>query len=91
MDKEKMREAIEETMIAEGITNVEVIVYNNLTVDKAREYGAEILVRGLRNGTDYQYEENVAEVNETMSGIDTCYFRAGELRIFIFKCSYGII
>ncbi len=38
-----------------------------------------MLVRGLRNGTDYQYEETIAEVNEEYAGIDTCYFRAGDL------------
>jgi len=87
--KDRMKKAIEETMMQEGLNNTEVIVYDNLTVDKAKECGANILIRGLRNGTDYQYEENIAEINEKISGIDTCYFRAGELRIFIFKCSYG--
>ena len=89
-NREKMRQAIEKTMAIEGLSNVEVTVYDNLTVDKAREYGADILVRGLRNGTDYQYEENIAGVNETTFGIDTCYFRAGELRVFVFKHGYGI-
>ena len=59
--------------------NVEVTLYEGLTVDEAKKYGADILIRGLRNGTDYQYEENIAEMNEKISGIDTCYFRAGEL------------
>ncbi|MCL2341929.1 MAG: pantetheine-phosphate adenylyltransferase [Firmicutes bacterium] len=88
-NKDEMKKAMEETMAEEGLTNVTVIVYDNLTVEKARELGADILVRGLRNGTDYQYEENISEVNERISGLDTCYFRAGELRISIIKCSYG--
>ena len=50
-----------------------------LPVEEAKKYGADILIRGLRNGTDYQYEENISEMNEQISGIDTCYFRAGEL------------
>ena len=41
--------------------------------------GAEILIRGLRNGTDYQYEETIAEINDEYSKFDTCYFRAGDL------------
>jgi len=36
-NKEEMKQAIEETIEAEGLTNVEVVVYNNLTVDKARK------------------------------------------------------
>lgn len=79
IDKEKMRLAIEETIKEERLDNVEVITYSNLTVDKAKEIGATLLIRGLRNGTDYQYEENVAEMNERISGLDTCYFRAGDL------------
>ena len=49
------------------------------TIDKAKECNADILIRGLRNGTDYEYEENISAVNEKMAGMDTCYFRAGEL------------
>ena len=78
-DKSKMQEAIEKTLRNEGLYNVEVVVYDILTVDKARETGANILIRGLRNGTDYQYEENISAINEQIAGLDTCYFRAGEL------------
>lgn len=79
IDKEQMREAIEETIKEMGLDNVAVTLYEGLTVDEAKKQGADILIRGLRNGTDYQYEENISEMNEKMSGIDTCYFRAGEL------------
>ena len=77
--KEEMKKAIEETIKELNLENVEVVLYNGLTVDEAKKQGADILIRGLRNGTDYQYEENISEMNEKMSGIDTCYFRAGEL------------
>lgn len=79
VDKQKMKKAIEETIEEMGLTNVDVTLYEGLTVDEARKYGADILIRGLRNGTDYQYEENIAEMNEKIAGMDTCYFRAGEL------------
>ena len=79
IDKEKMKEAIEETIAEENLNNVEVVLYNGLTVDKAIECGADILIRGLRNGTDYEYEENISAVNEKIAGLDTCYFRAGDL------------
>lgn len=79
IDKEQMRKAIEETIEEIALNNVKVILYEGLTVDEAKKQGADILIRGLRNGTDYQYEENISEMNEKMAGIDTCYFRAGEL------------
>ena len=79
IDKEKMKTAIERVIVNRNISNVEVLTYEGLTVDVAKEKGAEFLVRGLRNGTDYQYEENIAETNEKVFGLDTCYFRAGNL------------
>lgn len=79
INKEKMRTAIEETIKEMELENVEVILYEGLTVDEAKKQGADLLIRGLRNGTDYQYEENISEMNERIAGIDTCYFRAGDL------------
>lgn len=79
VDKNKMKEAIEKTLKQEKILNAEVIIYDGLTAKVAKEMGAEILIRGLRNGTDYQYEETIAEINDEYSKMDTCYFRAGNL------------
>ena len=78
-DKNKMKKAIEKTLKDENITNAEVIIYNGLTAKVAKEHGAELLIRGLRNGTDYEYEETIAEINDEYSKLDTCYFRAGNL------------
>lgn len=77
-DKENMRSAIEKVLVSNGIKNVEVEVFDGLTVDFAIKKGAKFLVRGLRNGTDYEYEENLAVVNSKISGIETIYFRAGK-------------
>ena len=78
-DKMLMKQAIEETLKQENLNNVEVIIYNTLTTKEAKKCGADILIRGLRNGTDYQYEENIASLNEIHASLDTCYFRAGNL------------
>ena len=78
-DKNKMKDAVEKVLIEESILNAKVIIYNGLTVNAAKANNAEILIRGLRNGTDYQYEENISQINEILSKLDTCYFRAGEL------------
>ena len=79
IDKEKMKEAIERVIQDECLGNVEVVLYDGLTIDKAKEMNCDILIRGLRNGTDYDYEENISAINEKMAEIDTCYFRAGDL------------
>ena len=79
LEKEKMKEAIEKTLQELNLNNVSVTIYTGLTVDEAKKNNCDILIRGLRNGTDYQYEENISEINEQISGLDTCYFRAGKL------------
>ena len=74
-----MKSAIEKTLKNEQLHNVEVITYNSLTVDIALKYNANFLIRGLRNDNDYAYEENLSQVNQEISDLDTIYFRAGNL------------
>jgi len=78
-DKELMQKAIEQVLIRENLHNVKVISYDNLSVDVAIDYKSTYLVRGIRNGMDYEYEENMASINEEISGLDTIYIRAGKL------------
>lgn len=79
-DNEIMKEAIEKLLVRLGLENtVSVVIYDNLSVDAAIENGANILIRGIRNGMDYEYEENMASINEEISGLDTIYIRAGQL------------
>ena len=75
----EMQAAIEKTLLREGLDRVRVISYSGLTVDAAEACNAVCLIRGIRNGMDYEYEENLASVNEEISGIDTIYIRAGEM------------
>ncbi|GAB1716141.1 MAG: Coenzyme A biosynthesis protein [Nitrobacter sp.] len=42
--------------------------YDNLTVAAAQKAGATIMIRGLRDGTDLDYEMQIAGMNETMAG-----------------------
>jgi len=41
--------------------------YDGLTVTAARKHGATIMVRGLRDGTDLDFEMQIAGMNETMA------------------------
>jgi pantetheine-phosphate adenylyltransferase len=43
------------------------VTYDNLTVAAARQHGATIMVRGLRDGTDLDFEMQIAGMNETMA------------------------
>lgn len=78
-DRDLMKDAMEKILNEENLSNVKVIAYDNLSVDAAKEEGATVLVRGIRNGMDYEYEETLASINEEISGLDTIYIRAGSL------------
>lgn len=77
-DTEEMKTAIEKVLERENLTNVSVITYDTLSIDIANDLHSTFLIRGIRNGMDYDYEENIALINEEISGIDTIYIRAGK-------------
>lgn len=76
--KEDMQKAIEETLKEENINGI-VTSYDGLTSDEAKKLNANFYIRGIRNGMDYSYEENIAEFNQNLSDIDTIYIRAGKI------------
>jgi pantetheine-phosphate adenylyltransferase len=41
--------------------------YDKLTVNAAQQHGATIMIRGLRDGTDLDYEMQIAGMNEAMA------------------------
>ena len=54
--------------------DVSVISFQGLVVEAAKEAGATVLVRGLRDGTDLDYEMQMAGVNRAMApGITTVF------------------
>lgn len=78
-NKNKMRDAIEKVLKDRQLDNVSVIIYDGFTSDIALKNDTTFLIRGLRNGMDYQYEENISTINEVTSNLDTIYIRAGKL------------
>ncbi|WP_299813212.1 pantetheine-phosphate adenylyltransferase [uncultured Roseibium sp.] len=48
-------------------SRIEVISFSNLVIETAREQGATCLVRGLRDGTDLDYEMQMAGMNGTLA------------------------
>ncbi|MBA4788691.1 MAG: pantetheine-phosphate adenylyltransferase [Pseudomonadota bacterium] len=51
---------------AEEGTVLDVITFDNLVVEAARATGAGLLIRGLRDGTDLDYEMQMAGMNGTL-------------------------
>ena len=50
---------------------ISVQIYDCLTVDFAREVGAQFILRGVRCVQDFEYERNMAEANKSLGGIET--------------------
>jgi pantetheine-phosphate adenylyltransferase len=46
---------------------IKVLTYSELTAELARKLGARYLLRGLRNTTDFEYENSVAQVNRHLN------------------------
>ncbi|GAB6393756.1 MAG: pantetheine-phosphate adenylyltransferase [Bacteroidales bacterium] len=50
---------------------VSIRAYNSLTIDFAREKGAQFILRGIRSLHDFEYEKGMADFNRALSGIET--------------------
>ena len=67
----------EAEVIAEGRATIEVKTYDVLQVKFAREVGAAIVIRGLRAVSDFEYEFQMAAMNQRMDKeIETVFLMA---------------
>lgn len=46
---------------------ITVITYSELTAELAKKHNAHFLLRGLRNTTDFEYENSIAQVNRYLN------------------------
>lgn len=61
--------------VVSDIPNVKVIAFEGLLVDFAKEMEANVIVRGLRAVTDFEYELQMAQTNSVLNNeIDTIFF-----------------
>jgi len=52
---------------AQAGCSLEATTFDDLSVTAARKHGATIMIRGLRDGTDLDYEMQISGMNETMA------------------------
>jgi pantetheine-phosphate adenylyltransferase len=50
---------------------VSVQSYDTLTIEFAEKVGARYILRGIRSVIDFEYEKTIADMNRTISGIET--------------------
>ena len=61
-------------LACEGLSNVEVGYTNKLVVDYAAEKGAGFIVKGVRNMIDFDYEYQLATINNELNeNLDTLF------------------
>jgi pantetheine-phosphate adenylyltransferase len=61
-------------------TKLEVVTFDDLAVQAARRHGATIVIRGLRDGTDFDYEMQMAAMNQAMAPeVQTIFLPASPL------------
>ncbi len=61
--------------VTADMKNVVVESFDGLTVDFGRKIGANVIVRGLRAITDFEYELQIAQINHKLNpDIDTIFF-----------------
>lgn len=60
--------------VTSNIPNVKIQAFSGLSVDFARQCGAQVIVRGLRAVTDFEYELQMAQTNRILApDIDTMF------------------
>lgn len=55
------------------LDNVRIDMFKGLLVEFAKEYDAQAIVKGLRAVSDFDYELQMAQMNQKLSGIDTFF------------------
>lgn len=81
-NENSMKSAIEETLREKNIHNCEVIIYDGLIAEYTKQHNIGYMIRGLRNNMDYNYEENIAEVNKLINpNLEYVYFRAENVAV----------
>ena len=63
-------------MLGEIVTpypNVKIDSFHGLLVDYCRDNDIRAIVKGLRGGSDFDYELQMAQMNQQLSGVDTLF------------------
>jgi pantetheine-phosphate adenylyltransferase len=63
--------------------NVRIEFFKGLLVDFAREHGANSIIKGLRAVSDFDYELQMAQMNQKLSGIDTFFLSTSPQHSFL--------
>jgi pantetheine-phosphate adenylyltransferase len=69
--------------VIKDLSNVRVIAFQGLLVDFCRDQGAQVVVKGLRAVSDFDYELQMAQMNIGLSGVETLFMPTNPVYSFI--------
>jgi len=81
-DQEERFALVEET--CRSISNVEVLSFSGLLINFTRLHEAQVIIRGLRAVTDFEYEYAMALMNRHLANdVETLFMSASEGNSFV--------
>ncbi len=81
-DKDERFQMLTESVT--GLENVEIIAFDGLVVDFARAHGINVLIRGLRMVSDFEYEFQMALTNRRLADdVETVFLMPSEQFSFL--------
>lgn len=64
--------------ITKAIPNVEIVSFQGLLIDFAKQLDVQIILKAVRNATDIDYENLQAQLNRQMGGVETLFMFSEE-------------
>ncbi|GGA81040.1 phosphopantetheine adenylyltransferase [Brucella endophytica] len=66
-EREKLIGEAARALLGSDAKRIRVVSFDGLVIDAAKKHGAALMVRGLRDGTDFDYEMQMAGMNGAMA------------------------
>ena len=78
----EQRKAFIENIFSDN-NKIKVFTYSGLTTDFCKEVKANYILRGLRNSSDFEYENSIAQTNKKTGEIETVFLLSTPEKSFI--------
>lgn len=78
----EQRKAFIENIFSDN-KKIKVFIYSGLTTDFCKEVKANYILRGLRNSSDFEYENSIAQTNKKTGEIETVFLLSSSEKSFI--------
>jgi pantetheine-phosphate adenylyltransferase len=78
----EQRKAFIENIFSEN-KKIKVFIYSGLTTDFCKKIKANYILRGLRNSSDFEYENSIAQTNKKTGEIETVFLLSSPEKSFI--------